>query len=265
MRFFDASTTADLQVTARVLADLDEQATRSGVHIMVVGAVARDILISQVTGAPPQRATADLDIAVAISSWSDIDRMTAGLSAVPSSAHRFIVRDTEVDIIPFGDIETAGRTITWPNDHRMNVLGFREAYEASVDVKLPGGLVMAVASLPAQSLLKLFAWRDRRYETKRDAIDLKTILYAYQEGRYLDELYEDHGELLEKRDFDPAAAGAKRLGREADALLGKQHRSAVTDLLDDDNLLDALTGDMGVALSLNRALLVAYRDGFGHS
>jgi predicted nucleotidyltransferase len=67
-------------------------------------------------------------------------------------AHEFEVRQTEVDVIPFGEIEAADRTITWSSDHRMDVFGFREAFAAAIRVTLPGNLEVAVASLAAQSI-----------------------------------------------------------------------------------------------------------------
>ena len=38
------------------------------------------------------------------------------LTRLEGSEHKFEVRKTEVDVIPFGDIEDADRTITWPDD-----------------------------------------------------------------------------------------------------------------------------------------------------
>ena len=69
-----------------------------------------------------------------------------------------------------------------------------------------------MASLAAQSVLELFAWRDRRYDSTRDALDLRAIVCSYHEGPYLDELYQVHGDLLEKHDFDPASAGQSGWG-----------------------------------------------------
>ncbi len=92
---------------------------------------------------------------------------------------------------------------------------------AAVTVALPDGVSVAVASLPSQSLLKLFAWRDRGNQNARDAIDLRYILLAYSEGRYLDALYTAHEDLVERNDFDPRLAGAERLG----ARSGDDHRN----------------------------------------
>jgi predicted nucleotidyltransferase len=191
MPSYDVSTAADLQVTAAVLGDVIREADAAGVRILVVGAAARDILVGHVGGVPLGRATMDIDIAVAVRSWADVERLMNGVAASTSVAHRFLVREIQVDVIPFGDIENADRTVALPDDHELNVLGFREASDASVTVRLPGDVIVPVASLPAQSLLKLFAWRDRRYDDRRDAIDLRSILDAYHEGRYLDALYDD--------------------------------------------------------------------------
>jgi predicted nucleotidyltransferase len=261
MSFFDVSTALDLQPTASVLAELHRRAEEIGVEIMVVGAVARDILIRHAVGSPPARATADIDIAVAVSSWQEVDRLTSVMRPVPRSVHRFTVQGVEVDIIPFGSIESSQRTITWSNDHRLDVFGFKEAHAAAVRVLLPGDLVVAVASLPAQSLLKLLAWRDRRYQSRRDAVDLRSILHAYHDGRYFDDLYEQHEALLDKYDFDHRLAGSERLGREACALIAPADRAPVTDLLSSE-LFDALIGDMGGSPADNGALLTAYRAGF---
>lgn len=262
MRFWDASTAADLQPAALVLTDLQRRAEECGVDIMVVGATARDILIRHVTGAAPERRTADIDIAVAVHSWADVRNLTSAFRPTRNSPHTFEVQATEVDVIPFGGVEDAARTITWPNDHRLDVFGFREAMATAVQVTLPGGLVIAVASLPAQSLLKLFAWRDRHNDNRRDAVDLKSIVSAYGEGRYLDELYDRHEALLERHGFDVRRAAAERIGREARALLRAADVHLVTDLLDAEQTFHALAGHMDRHLDLNLELLAAYRAGF---
>jgi predicted nucleotidyltransferase len=262
MRYFDASTATDLSATAAILSDLRHIAEKSGVKFMVVGAAARDILITHVVGSPPDRATADIDIAVAVSSWADVARLTDSMESTRGSVHKFAVRGTEVDVIPFGKIESNDRTITWSNDHVMNVFGFREAMNAAVQVSLPGELIVAVASLPAQCLLKLFAWRDRRHDDRRDAIDLNTILRAYHEGPYFEELYTAYESLLAKHEFDPALAGAERIGGEASALVAVADRHLVTDLLYAEELFELLIIDMGGNAARNRAMASAFRDGF---
>lgn len=262
MNFFDVSTAADLIPVAAVLSGLKRNAAQLGIDVMVVGAVARDILIRHVAGVTPARATADIDIGIAVTSWSEVDLLGQTMQPVPGNVHRFLVGQIEVDVIPFGEIESNQRTITWSNDHMMDVFGFREAFESAVSVRLPGDLEIAVASLPAQSLLKLFAWRDRRYQDRRDAIDLKTILHSFHQGKYFDELYDRHLSLLEKLEFDPRLAGAAKMGHEAKNLIATSDQSIATDLLSDDDLLQSLASDMGGRQGDNLALLLAYRGGF---
>ncbi|HEX5198409.1 MAG TPA: hypothetical protein VFW27_00570 [Actinoplanes sp.] len=209
MRSFNASTAADLEPVALVLAELSRRASECGVEIMVVGATARDILIRHVVGSVPERATADIDVAVAV-----------------------------------------------------NVFGFREAMAAAVHVTFPGNLVVPVASLPAQSVLKILAWQDRHHDNRRDAIDLKSIITAYHEGPYLDQLYVDHQELVELHEFDPRLAGAHRIGREARSLLARENPGFVTALLDSPEQFDLLAADMGGLVRENRSLLLAYSKGF---
>jgi predicted nucleotidyltransferase len=212
----------------------------------------------------PQRGTADLDLAIAVASWNAVDQITAGLVRARRSHHTFVVQGVEIDIVPFGGIESTDRTIRWPNDHVMNslvmnVVGFTEALATAVRVRLPGDVSIAVASLPAQSVLKLLAWQDRRWLSRRDAIDLRTILHSYHQGPYLEVLYADFGPLLEKHGFDPVHAGAERLGREAGATFVS---AAIAELLSNEQLCDALAADMGCQVAENRALIAAYREGF---
>ena len=174
MDYLDASTQAEFEAVATVLQAVQDRARTCGVDIMLVGAAARDILIRNVVGSAPERATRDVDIAVAVNSWSEVECLTSSMNPTRGGAHTFLVLGIEVDVIPFGGIESRDRTITWPNDHEMDVSGFAEALRSAVRVKLPGDITVPVASLAAQSLLKLLAWRDRHSQgTKDDNIQLR--------------------------------------------------------------------------------------------
>jgi len=262
MKTFDGSTKAELEPVAAVLGEIKRQADLAHVEIMVVGATARDILIRQVIGTAPERATADIDVAVAVSSWADVDELTYNMDPI-DGVHKFRVRGTEVDIIPFGAIESDQRTITWSNDFKMDVFGFREAWADRVHVWLPFDTEVEVASLPAQSLLKIFAWRDRRHDDTRDAIDLRSIIRAYHQGPYFDELYQNFGALVEKNDFIPEYAAAERMGREACQLVAADDRGHILGLLEDEHLVERLSDDMQGMSAENAALIAAYARGFG--
>lgn len=258
MTFYDASTDPDLAVEAVVLTEVVRAAADLGLEVLVIGAVARDILIRGLLGARPERATKDVDVAVAVADWSAYDRLTSSLPRSGGPSHRFVVHGFDVDIIPFGGIESPRRTITWPDQKAMDVHGFAEAHRRAVAVKLPGGLEVRVASLAAQSALKILAWRDRRHEDDKDAIDLRTILAAASQGSNLEELYEHHPDVLERFDYDPLLAGAARLGADAAALLDPDSQEIVASLLAHDDVLEALAARMGRNSGVNAELLDAY-------
>lgn len=165
-----------------------------------------------------------------------------------------------MDIIPFDGVEDENRTITWPNDHRLDVLGFHEALEGAATVQI-GEVSVKVASLPAQVILKLLAWRDRHLDNSRDAIDLRTIILAYSDEPYLDRVYQDH-DALEAHDSDLELAGADRIGSEAISLMGSAGATVIRTLVDEQCAEDArLPAQMSNTVARNRELLASLRRG----
>lgn len=94
---------------------------------------------------PPasERATRDVDVAVAVPTWQAYQRLTADLPS-RGGVHAFTVRvsgvPVPVDIVPYGGIEAPDRTIHLPDEHTLNVLGLREAHDAAQLACLPGGV-----------------------------------------------------------------------------------------------------------------------------
>lgn len=195
-----------------VLVAIAELTRAAGVDVMLVGATARDVAPAAEGHDLALRATNDVDIAVAVADAAAFDRLVAGLDAVsPDIAHRFLIQGVEVDVVPFGGIERADRTIIWPDGTTMNTLGFTEALSSALQVTLPGGLTIAVASLAAQTAPKIFAWADRGSWTERDAVDLRSLLRAYGEGPRHDGVYAEAGlPILAAHDFDVRRAGSWR-------------------------------------------------------
>ena len=102
----------------------------------------------------------------------------------------------------------------------MSVAGFTEALETAVAVTLPGGVSIDVASIPALALLKVWAWKDRRYSAPgKDASDLWMLLRHYAEAGNEDRLYGEESEVLEAYAFDLDEAGACLLGKDARQVL----------------------------------------------
>ena len=155
----------------------------------------------------------------------------------------------------------------------MVVLGFREAMEAAVAVKLPGGMEVAVASLPALALLKLFAWADRRYtQPGKDAGDLWLLLRSYLDAGNRERLYDEARHLFEAPAYDDDLAGAWLLGSDARQLSAPHpgapsaalvHASALLAGNDPEGPVQ-LAADMGT-LDLQHAvdMLGAFRAGLG--
>jgi predicted nucleotidyltransferase len=195
---------------------------------LLVGAAARDLLLVHAHGVEVQRATEDTDLALAARSWDAFLRLrealikTGGFTA-DGPLHRLSFVDQRLDIIPFGGLERADRSIAWPTEGAevMSVAGLTEALATAVAVRLPGGVVVDVASLPAIALLKIWAWNDRKYTTPgKDASDLWILLRHYADAGNRDRLYGEEGEAaLASFEFDLDKAGAWLLGRDAREVL----------------------------------------------
>jgi predicted nucleotidyltransferase len=116
-----------------------------------------------------------------------------------------------VDLIPFGGVETAERTIAWPpeEDIVMRVTGFSDGLESAVPVHL----IIPVVSLPVLLVLKLFAWRDRKHEM-RDAPDIYTLLRQYGDAGNEDRLFGEDMDVLEAEGYDFELAGARLIAHD---------------------------------------------------
>ncbi len=258
MRSFDASTRADLPVpfsaVAAVVAALRPQVE----SLVVVGAVARDLLACAAGGLPIPRVTKDVDIAIAVKTMTDYEGLTGLIKGRTPPRHH--IEGLSVDVIPFGGVEAHG-LVLFDNDFELDVTGFAEAARTAVDVTLPGGAVVPVASLPAQAALKLLAWRDRgNYHQSKDALDLRTLLKARGEGIYQADLYET--EAFVRYDYALDKTAAYQLGVEGAVLLGGAGRAAVATELTSEPALERLADAAYSPVVDFSSMLHCYRDGF---
>lgn len=263
MPTFDASTNPERIPFVEVLIALCDLAQARGVEIMLVGATARDIALAAEGHDASLRATNDVDVAVAVADAAAFNRLVAGLAPLPAgAAHKFLIEGIEVDVVPFGGIEREDRTIVWPDGSTMNTLGFAEALESSLELLLPGGRRMRVASLPAQSAFKVFAWADRGHWTDRDAVDLRVLLQSYSFGDRLDHVYaEDNLTVLAAYDFDVRLAAAYWLGVDVRLDLGNQVAQRCRDILAGDEDHGRLPLAMRGNTTEDHALLAAFAAG----
>lgn len=232
----------------------------TGIAWFVGGASARDVLLTHVHDIEAIRATADVDIGISIQSWTGHDALRSTLiasghfDAPKGSAHRLNFSTphtgerTWLDIVPFGGVQDEHGEIAWPPDQsvRMNVAGFRQALEAALPVRIAADLIVPVASLPAQAMLKIVAWQDRHASDRKDAIDLLFLMARYAQAGQLDRLYSDAFDLVERHGHDPDIAGAALLGRDTAALATGDVRAQLLAILRVDDpappLLDHMLG-----------------------
>jgi predicted nucleotidyltransferase len=105
-----------------------------------------------------------------------------------------------LDLVPFGGLEAGAGAIEWPpsGDQTMSVVGFREALQAAIPVRVNGRLNVPVTSPDGLMLLKLLAWDERRFaEPGRDAQDIAYLLRNVAQIVSLTSLYEEHSSILE--------------------------------------------------------------------
>ena len=124
------------QLTVEVFEAIAAVTAAKGIRYFVVGATARDMILSYGYGIKSRRATVDVDLGVEVADWAEFHTLKDGLTATghftpTRSAHRLVYNDSlPIDIVPFGPLEHANKEISWPPDHsiRMNVMGFEDAY-----------------------------------------------------------------------------------------------------------------------------------------
>lgn len=263
MQYFDASTRADEVVPVDLIAAVVDRLMPHVDGLVLIGAVARDLLGAIAGDFPVQRATHDLDVAVAVRTMGQYRTASATIDPTGREPH-FQLGGTQVDIVPFGAVATDSHVL-FDNDFRLDVTGLADALASPVTVQLRPEVVVPVASLAAQSVLKLLAWRDRRFDTHaRDAVDLGVLLEASSSGEYADEVWADE-HALAACDFDFFSAGAFRLGRQARAGMSDSTLQAVVDLTADESSMWSLVRDVGGIRSLRANMLAAYRRGLAAS
>jgi len=234
--YLDAATLALLKAVAKVAAELD-------MAWMVTGAAGRVLLLEGVYGLPQGRATRDVDLGIMVASWDRyralVDRLRRDdrFQPDPKQLQRLRFGDEGLlDLVPFGGIESADRTIRWPpdNDFAMSVIGFREAYADTVSVKL-GGLNVPVISPVGLVLLKLVAWSERHLaQPRKDAADMAYVLRHYSTILTEQALFDDHFDAVEASGFDVDLAASRVLGRKIAMLAAQDARAFVLHLLEEE-------------------------------
>lgn len=199
-----------------------------GSSFYIIGATARDIILSGIHKQASARRTADLDIAIAIKDWDKFNQISEelckmeGFTKDPKLTQRFNFQKVyDIDIVPFGEIAKADNNIYWPPEEQfaMSVAGYTEVADNTLDITIDNDLSVKVASLPGIFILKLAAFNDRKNETNKDADDLAFIIENYLEINEL-RAVEEHYDIYEAENFNTFTAGATLLGKDIKTIIG---------------------------------------------
>ncbi|MEA1988986.1 MAG: nucleotidyl transferase AbiEii/AbiGii toxin family protein [Pseudomonadota bacterium] len=204
---------------------------------LVVGAMARDLVLVHGFDARLERGTRDVDFAVQVKDWKAFQDLSAGLiekgfTKADKLAHRFFLNDEdgirwEVDIVPFGELADENGCIKWPPDEsiEMSVLGFDEAFEHSLAVQLGDSdnqFSIKVAAPASMAFLKLISWLEREPAIRsKDAKDIRYLMRTYSKiPTIFDRIYEEGD--MEAQGWDEQRASASILGRDAAIQLNQE-------------------------------------------
>ncbi len=198
----------------------------------LVGAFARDIWMKGVYNIPPKRATTDIDFGIMVKDNEMFSELREYLikheefSSCKENVFVLIWKDrTEVDLIPFGELEKEGMvTIKGTGFTTMNVEGFREVFEeATTDVKLDDNRQFKVCTLPGIVILKLIAWDDRPEMRSDDIKDIAEIINHY--FLFNDSvIWAKHSDLFSSPDIDLMEVAIRFMGREISKIVSRNQK-----------------------------------------
>ncbi len=271
------------ELTVEVAREVHKATDALGVELLLVGAQAKVILLENIHGLNPGRATADIDFAFAVESWDQFNQIKQSLIAtgkfkeLPKVKQRLVYQSSlieygfVVDIIPFGKVQDDNNMIAWPSemDIVMSVSGYQEALESALLVELNADLEIKVVSLAGLAILKIFAWSERGTTTEnKDALDLLTLLRTYHEAGNADRIYEMlPPDVMEPINYNPELMGAWLLGYDVAAITDADTVAEITALVEsrkEDLVLQmakSLSGNESV-MDAAEALLNSFRQGF---
>lgn len=242
-------------ITIEILREVAAAAEAEGIDHMLVGATARDVLLTHVFGLEVRRATHDVDFAVAVKDWGQFDALRAGLLARKtfkdggSAKQRLYYKgekgeyDYPIDLVPFGAISKGTNEIAWPPELKtiMNVAGYEDVLGAAELVEFLPGFIQKVVSIAGLAILKIVAWSDRGRDNPKDAQDLVFIMDNYAVAGNFDRVYEEDG-VIEAGDHDPDIAGVYLLGLDIRRMGSENTLGVLKQIIEND--FDRLSTDM---------------------
>lgn len=234
------------QQTVKIIELVKTVADELNIPVFLVGATARDLVLQFGYNLPKSVATRDIDFAIAIENWTEYDQLkqtliqTGNFQQDSKVEHRMfeVKTQTEIDIVPFGGIESPQGKITWQTTAKeITTTGFAEAYKSALNVKLSKNLTIKIVSPVGLAILKIIAWNDRH--SNKDTSDFWLVAKNYLDiGDNEDRIYEHYPEWLEDADYDYEIAGAKLLGIDIAKISSKTTRSELLGLLSNEKKME---------------------------
>lgn len=232
-------------VTLAILRGVATSAQELRLSYFVVGATARDLLLTNVYGINTGLATRDIDFALAVRSWAEFEGVRSRLANIEGfslasngAPHRITYKHKNgttypLDLLPFRGVEDENSLISWPPDLKvmMSVLGYEEALASAVDVQIDSEIRVPVASLAGLAILKLIAWVDRGSETTKDALDLASLLRNYAAAGNMDRVYGEDIAALERVGYDINLVSPHLLGMDVRRISSPLIRAKVKEIL----------------------------------
>ena len=238
----DYSQQPELEAVSPIIGVVSAVAEAMALPCLLAGAFARDLHLHYRWGIPIVRGTDDFDFAMHVRGWDDFDTLKTTLieqhGFKPTKARQRLqhVSGHLIDIVPFGKVESADRTLAWPPDGNpvMDVFGFNEALQSSHTILLPGECRATLVSLPALAMLKLVCWKDRhRRAPGKDAADLALILDSYLQAGNAERLYDEFAHWLEEDDFDYEPSGPRMAGHDMRQLIDEAGATRLEGILNE--------------------------------
>lgn len=217
------------------MAALQRGFNQFGIDFYLIGAVARDIWMSQIYDQPARRATKDLDLAVFINDTAEYAALQTwlveqeGFVKTQSSAFCLLYSSpagqVTVDLMPFGAVADEDGDVYFSErgQERISTVGFAEVLEEAATVTTPAGEQWRVVTLPGILVLKLIAWQDRPEMREKDAVDVWNLLEVYF-NLVSNEVYTTHLDLFDEvhlvsSDNVTLLLGARVMGRQVRELI----------------------------------------------
>lgn len=196
-----------------------------GIDYYVIGALARDIMITGKHNIPVPRATSDIDIAIVIPEYSVYDTLKNNLLKRDFTEDKlkvyrlFYKNNLMLDLLPFGGIEKTDGTVNIYGKEllTLSVMGLNEIREFTEIIEYSDNKSFKVTTLPAICILKLISWYDKPAERIKDIDDFTFIISKYAIINEF-KIFDNHFDLL-SNGWNDDIISPRVLGRDIGSIL----------------------------------------------